>query len=135
MPRTPARSDPVQPRRRTTPVPAPWAWNILGRRALRFLLLFAAIVLMIDALFGERGFVETMRARRQHDHLGRSIARLKTENAGLREQARRLREDREAIEEVARRDLGLIKPGELLFIITDRHRPGGHRQDDGSPRR
>jgi cell division protein FtsB len=30
-----------------------------------------------------------------------------------------LREDPAAIEDIARRDLGLIKPGEKLFIIKD----------------
>jgi cell division protein FtsB len=33
--------------------------------------------------------------------------------------ARRLRDDPAAIEEQARRELGLIKPGEVLFIIKD----------------
>ena len=33
--------------------------------------------------------------------------------------ARRLREDPSAIEEQARRELGLIKPGEVLFIVKD----------------
>ena len=33
--------------------------------------------------------------------------------------ARRLREDSTAIEEQARRELGLIKPGEVLFIVKD----------------
>ena len=35
------------------------------------------------------------------------------------EMARRLREDPAAIEEQARRELGLIKPGEVLFIVND----------------
>ena len=33
--------------------------------------------------------------------------------------ARRLREDPAAIEEIARRELGLIKPGERVFILKD----------------
>ena len=37
----------------------------------------------------------------------------------LRDMARRLREDPAAIEEQARRELGLIKPGEVLFIVKD----------------
>ena len=39
--------------------------------------------------------------------------------ARLRDTARRLREDPATIEEVARRELGLIKPGEQLFIVRD----------------
>ena len=46
--------------------------------------------------------------------------RQRTENDRLREQIRRLSgEDPTAIEEIARRELGLIRPGERLFIIRD----------------
>ena len=51
--------------------------------------------------------------------LAAAIARQRAENARLREEARRLREDPRAIEEIARRELGLIKPGEKVFIIKD----------------
>ena len=44
---------------------------------------------------------------------------MRAENQRLREQARRYREDPATIEELARKDLGLIKPGEKLFIIRD----------------
>ena len=40
-------------------------------------------------------------------------------SAKLRETARRLREDPAAIEEIARRELGLIKRGERVFIVKD----------------
>ena len=52
------------------------------------------------------------------------IKLLSSENAQLREEARRLREDPTAIEELARRELGLIKPGEKVFIIKDVPPPG-----------
>jgi len=60
-----------------------------------------------------------LRARHQYDQLADTIARTRADNARLREDARRLREDPAAIEEVARRELGLIKPGEKVFIIKD----------------
>ena len=52
------------------------------------------------------------------DHFHALLA-AETDNAELREMARRLREDPAAIEEQARRELGLIKPGEVLFIVKD----------------
>jgi len=119
MSRRAAAQEPVAPRRRTQPLPAERPLVRLGRRALRGLLILAAIVLVIDALFGERGFVETMRARQEYDQLAASIARLKADNTRLREQARRLREDPSAVEDLARRELGLIRPGEVLFIVKD----------------
>jgi cell division protein FtsB len=44
---------------------------------------------------------------------------LKAENAGLREQARRLKEDPATIEGIARADLGLVRPGEILVVVKD----------------
>lgn len=86
---------------------------------MRILLLACAVVVVIDALVGERGFLATRRAKREYMALAQHVDRQRHENAQLREIARRLREDPNAIEEVARRDLGLIRRGETLFIIKD----------------
>jgi len=82
-------------------------------------LLAVAAVITIDALVGEKGLLQTFRAQREHQRLLGSINVLLHENAHLRETARRLREDPAAIEEVARRELGLVKPGEVLVIVRD----------------
>ena len=86
---------------------------------MHFLLLFVASAIVIDGLVGERGLLATLRARRGYDELSATIARQRAENARLRDQARRLRDDPAAIEEIARRELGLIKPGEKVFIVKD----------------
>ena len=83
------------------------------------LLVFVTLVLVINALVGDRGLMETWRARQQHQDLVGSIERLRVENARLRDEARRLRTDPATIEALARQELGLIKPGEMLFIIKD----------------
>jgi cell division protein FtsB len=113
----PRRGDAVEPlrRKRVAPVPAP-AWR---RRGLHLLLVFVTLVLVIDALVGEKGLMESMRARRQYDQLARSLEDLKRENARLRDNARRLREDPTAIESLAREELGLVRPGEVVFILKD----------------
>ena len=83
------------------------------------LLLFVASLIVVDGLFGERGLLAILRARQDYDELSATIARQRAENARLREVARRLNDDPTAIEEIARRDLGLIKPGERVFIVKD----------------
>jgi cell division protein FtsB len=90
-----------------------------GRRALQYLLVFVACVLVVDAIVGEKGLIAMVKARQQYEALEDSLARARAENARLREEARRLREDPVTIEEIARRELGLMKPGERLFIIRD----------------
>jgi cell division protein FtsB len=88
-------------------------------RVVRYLVLAVGCVLIVDALVGDRGLLAMLKARQQYHALETSLARSRAENAGLREQARELREDPQAIEEIARRELGLIRPGEKLFIIKD----------------
>jgi cell division protein FtsB len=89
------------------------------RRIVQTLLLFIAAVIVVDALVGEQGLFAMLRARRQGEELAATIARQRAENARLREEVRRLNDDPAAIEEVARRELGLIRPGEKVFIIKD----------------
>ena len=75
--------------------------------------------MFIDALVGEKGLLETVKKRQEYHALEQSILRARAEKEELRQEARRLREDPTAIEEIARRELGLIKPGEHLFIVRD----------------
>lgn len=80
---------------------------------------FVTVVLVIDAIVGEKGLLTLLKARQDYHAVEHALVRARQQNADLREQARRLREDASAIEEVARRELGLIKPGEKLFIVKD----------------
>ena len=92
------------------------------------LLVFVTLVLVINALVGERGLMETLRARKQYRELVASIDRLRSENLLLRDDVRRLTSDPATIEALARQELGLIKPGEILFIIRDsKPAPAGER--------
>ena len=86
---------------------------------MHWVLLFVASVIVVDALVGDRGLVAMLRARQEYDELSASIARQRGENARLRDMVRRLREDPSTIEEIARRELGLIRPGERVFIVKD----------------
>ncbi len=90
-----------------------------NRRIVQWLVLFVASVFVVDGLVGDRGLLAMFRARREYDTAAAALAGQRAENARLREEARRLREDPDAIEEVARRELGLIRPGEKVFIIKD----------------
>ena len=86
----------------------------------RLLLALTAAILLANAIAGERGLLQTTGARRKYQQLTKSVRELQRENRQLAFQADRLRHDPSAIEELARGELGLIRPGEELFIITDR---------------
>ena len=89
------------------------------RRALVYFFLLVGTILTIDAFVGEKGLLAMLQARQQYRSLEESLAEVRAENIRLREDARRLREDPAAVEDLARREIGLIKPGERLFIIKD----------------
>lgn len=100
--------------------PAPKATLVSrSRRLLRHILILVTAVIVIDAVAGEKGLLALLQARREYRLLELSLEQARADNAELRDHARRLREDPKAIEEEARRELGLIKPGETLFIIKD----------------
>ena len=99
-----------------------------GRRVVQYLIVFVGCVLVLDGLVGEKGLVEMLKKRQEYRALEQTLVRVRAENARLREEARRLREDPSAIEDLARRDLGLIKPGEKLFIVKDVDPPDAHHK-------
>lgn len=107
------------PSRRKSQAPTSPAPPVTRRRTLQLLLVFVTLVLIINALVGERGLTETLRARKKHQELVTAIEHLRAENARLRDEARRLRSDPATIEALARQELGLIKPGEMLFIVKN----------------
>jgi cell division protein FtsB len=98
---------PVLPRR---PNYGPWI-----RRAV----VFVSCALALNALIGERGLAETIRARRQLQRQTMELDRLKQENAVLVETARALESDRHTIESIARKELGLVRKGEVLVVLKD----------------
>ncbi len=90
-----------------------------GHRTLYVAVLFLCAVFLLDSLVGERGLVALLRVQREHQQLSDAVARARAENAALLEDVRRLKHDPAAIEDIARRELGLIRPGEKMFIIRD----------------
>ena len=75
------------------------------------------LVLLGEALLGEGGLIAMLGARNTRSLLNQKIVALRRENDVLRKTVRLLREDSSAIEDIARRELGLISPGEILFIV------------------
>lgn len=109
----------VRDRRRVRPGPEA---RERRRRMLRYALLIVSGVLMVNALVGEKGYLATIQARQEHEKMETSLRALKAENARLADEAARLRSDPGALEEVARGELGLMRPGETVITIRDRQK-------------
>ena len=86
---------------------------------VQYVVMLVGSALVLNALVGDKGLLAMMKARQQTRAVEGSLSRVRSDNARLRDEARRLREDPSAIEDIARRELGLIRPGEKLFIVKD----------------
>ena len=82
-------------------------------------LCFGAFVLFVNALVGDNGYLATVRARHEAAAFREALDKTEAENAALLESIHRLKDDPVALEEAARDDLNLIRPGETLVIVRD----------------
>jgi cell division protein FtsB len=99
------------PKLRRRRSPRPWVHRTM---------IFVAVVVLVDAVFGEQGLADGLRARRLLGVVTDQLTDLRVENARLRDEIRRLQRDPRAIEDLAREELGLIRPGEILVVLRDR---------------
>jgi len=84
------------------------------RRPLRILLV-VLVILLAASLLGDRGVVQLIRMHQTKGVLVRDVERLSATNAALADEVRALRTDPGRIEAIAREELGLVKPGELVY--------------------
>ena len=106
--------------------PAREAARAFRRNALTGLFWFLTITLAFNSLFGDMGLVQGFRQRSALARLHGEVAVLKSANERLSIDIRELRSDPYRIETIAREELGLTRPGEILFLFPD---PEGARGD------
>ena len=88
------------------------------RRAFPFLFTLLTVVLLGNAVVGDRGLTSLIRANDQSAAIFNRIKELRAENEALREQVRELQDSTHGIEALARGELGLIEHGETVFILS-----------------
>ncbi len=91
----------------------------LKRSALKTLFWFLTAILLFNAFFGDMGIIEAVRQRRTAGRLQREVVVLRTANDALREEIEGLKRDPFVIEAIAREELGLSRPGEIIFLFQD----------------
>ena len=94
--------------------------SMMKRKVLAALLIGIILLVWYFIFFGEKGVLKIIRLKRERDRIISDINSMQEENKRLQEEIIRLREDSRYLESVARRDLGLIKENEILFIFEDK---------------
>ncbi len=82
-----------------------------------FVALMALIALGVLVSLARHGLVDLARLRAQRDAIETEYQSLMERNQSLMGQIRRLKHDPAVVEELARRELGLAKPGELVYCF------------------
>jgi cell division protein FtsB len=91
--------------------------RVRARGTILWVALAAALALALRTVADARGFRRYLQLRREMGQMADRKTRLVEENRKMAEEIRALREDPDAIERAAREELGLIKPGEIVFNL------------------
>lgn len=89
-------------------------FNVRYRRILIPILLIVSVMIFF-AVFGDKGLLQVYRLKRELKEIERVNRELQQENERLRAEINNLRTNKKYIEELARRELGLVKKGEIVY--------------------
>lgn len=89
-----------------------------------------AAFLVYVFIFSRHGYLRRRELARENERLQGELQELQDENARLREELNRL-DDPEAVEKLAREELGLVKDGETVyrFVEKDKKREKAEEKD------
>ena len=75
------------------------------------------LALVVHDIFGTHGYLAMRRTQGEIDKVKANIEQLNKENVQLERQVKELRTDPHKIEKIARDELGLARPGEVIIKI------------------
>lgn len=71
--------------------------------------------ILFFTVFGERGLLRIYEMRQEKQRIETRVADLRLENQKLRVSIEALHNDRHQLERIARKELGLVKPNEVIY--------------------
>jgi cell division protein FtsB len=83
----------------------------------RQLLILFVVVLVVHDIFGPHGFLVMRRKQQEIQKVSAEIDKLNKENAALEQNVKDLKTDPQTIRKIAREELGLAKPGEIIIKL------------------
>jgi cell division protein FtsB len=97
--------------------------EFLRRNANLFLAAALALLLLQD-VFGTHGVLAMRRAQKEAATVKQEIDQINEENRQLQDRVKSLKDDPQAIERIAREEMGLARPGEYIFKTSPRPADG-----------
>ena len=79
------------------------------------LILFLFLILGFLTFFGEKGILHLLRLQKELARIKEMNMKMEEENQKLKEEVRRLQHEKRYIEEIARKELGMVKEGEIIY--------------------
>lgn len=89
--------------------------NEAPKRPIPIWFIVLVVLLLGFALFGDRGVLKVYKAYLQKTELEQKITDLENSNTELRKEIDALRSDLKAVEKIARRELGMVRPDEQIY--------------------
>lgn len=86
-------------------------------------LILIVLAMLGFALLGDRGVLRALQSHHHKQELEQQLLKLESEQQRLREEIRLLRKDRDHWEQLARKELGMVREGELIYQFTDESGP------------
>ena len=105
----------------------------LPQRWLIYLLGSLIVLLSLVTIVGERGVLHLWRLHGEKDRLDEQNYRLQKENEALRERVYRIRNDNAYLEKLAREELNLVRPGEVIYRFSRPRKSAGARNSISDP--
>lgn len=89
----------------------------------RAILIIFVVALFVHNIFGTHGFLAMQRTKKEIQRVQSDLDRLNAENQRLADEVKALKTDPSKIESIARDELGLAKPGEVIIKIPQSQQP------------
>jgi cell division protein FtsL len=87
----------------------------LSKKPVLFLALLLFLILGFFTFFGDKGILHLLRLQNELARIKETNAKIEEENRRLREEVSRLQHEKRYIEEIARKELGMVKEGEVIY--------------------
>jgi cell division protein FtsB len=85
------------------------------QKVLLSIVILSLFSLLVFIMFSDSGLADWFKLKSERDRLLQENARLKRENLTMYRMIERLKNDPEYIESIARKELGMIKKGEVIL--------------------